>query len=60
MPGMDGREILQIIKTDENLKSIPVVVLTTSNNFLDVQDCYEKGANSYVTKPIELIGLCMR
>nr|WP_321444134.1 response regulator [uncultured Cohaesibacter sp.] len=54
MPGMDGREILQIIKTDENLKSIPVVVLTTSSNFLDVQDCYEKGANSYVTKPIEL------
>ncbi|TLP48699.1 MULTISPECIES: response regulator [Cohaesibacter] len=56
MPGMDGREILQIIKSDEDLKSIPVVVLTTSNNYLDVRDCYEKGANSYVTKPIELEG----
>lgn len=56
MPGMDGREILQIIKTDADLKSIPVVVLTTSSNYLDVRDCYEKGANSYVTKPIELEG----
>ena len=52
LPGIDGREVLRRIKQDENIKSIPVVVLTTSNNPKDVEDCYRYGVNSYIVKPI--------
>ncbi|MEX6504436.1 response regulator [Pseudomonas zhanjiangensis] len=51
MPLMDGREALQVIKTDAQLRSIPVVVLSTSSEARDVADSYEHGANAYVTKP---------
>lgn len=54
LPGTDGREVLKIIKTDENLKSIPVIVLTTSNDELDIERCYKDGANSYIQKPVDL------
>ena len=56
LPGVDGREILQKIKTDENLKKIPVVVLTTSNDPRDVEQCYNSGANSYICKPVDFDG----
>lgn len=52
LPGTDGREVLYRIKQDENLKSIPVVVFTTSSNPKDVEDCYRYGVNSYIVKPI--------
>ena len=52
LPGIDGREVLYRIKQDENLKSIPVVVFTTSSNPKDVEDCYRCGVNSYIVKPI--------
>ena len=56
MPGTDGREVLKTIKSDESLKSIPVVVLTTSKDAQDIQDCYASGANSYMHKPVDLHG----
>jgi CheY-like chemotaxis protein len=54
LPRMDGREVLKAIKSDEKLKRIPVVVLTTSNADEDVVKSYELQANCYVTKPIDL------
>jgi CheY-like chemotaxis protein len=53
LPGIDGREVLRRIKQDTNLKTIPVVVFTTSNNPKDVEDCYQFGVNSYIVKPID-------
>lgn len=53
MPGMDGRQALEIIKGNDELKKIPVVVLTTSNDSIDVEKCYEIGASGYVQKPVE-------
>jgi len=52
MPRKDGRETLLEIKTDEKLRSIPVVVLTTSDAETDIAKCYDAGANCYITKPI--------
>jgi CheY-like chemotaxis protein len=52
MPKMDGREVLSAIKGDERLRSIPVVVLTTSGEEMDVMKCYSLGANCYITKPV--------
>lgn len=51
MPGMDGRVVLDKIKQHEALKHIPVIMLTTSSNDHDIETCYVKGANSYLTKP---------
>ncbi|NTU80699.1 MAG: response regulator [Chloroflexales bacterium] len=53
LPGTDGRALLAVIKDDEDLKSIPVVVLTTSNNPKDIAACYRRGANSYQIKPVD-------
>ncbi|MFA6104953.1 MAG: response regulator, partial [Victivallaceae bacterium] len=47
LPGTDGREVLKEIKADPHLKSIPVVVLTTSDSDRDISECYLNGANSY-------------
>jgi two-component system, chemotaxis family, response regulator Rcp1 len=52
LPKMDGREVLAEIKNDENLKRIPVVVLTTSKNEGDVMKAYGLHANCYVVKPV--------
>ncbi|BCL37255.1 response regulator [Nostoc sp. MS1] len=52
LPGTDGREVLRRIKEDDNLKTIPVVVFTTSDNPKDIDDCYRYGVNSYIVKPI--------
>jgi CheY-like chemotaxis protein len=54
LPGTDGREVLERIKQDEKLKVIPIVVFTTSSNPRDMQVCYQKGANSYIIKPIDV------
>ena len=53
MPKMDGRELLRQIKTDEALKLIPVVVLTTSGAEKDILQAYGLHANCYITKPVE-------
>jgi two-component system, response regulator len=56
LPGTDGREVLQEIKRTEELRQIPVVVLTTSNDSRDVTECYRAGANSYIQKPVDVDG----
>ncbi len=53
LPRMDGREVLQALKADEELRSIPVVVLTTSEAEDDVVRSYALHANAYVTKPVD-------
>jgi CheY-like chemotaxis protein len=57
LPATDGREVLAEIKTDPGLKSIPVVVLTSSHDPLDIDQCYAAGANSYIAKPVHLEGI---
>jgi len=54
MPGMDGRQTLAAIKSDERLKAIPVVILTTSGAAPDIAASYQHRANAYVTKPFGL------
>jgi two-component system response regulator len=53
MPKVDGIEVLQRIKSDERLRVIPVVVMTSSNEQPDVTESYRLGVNSYVVKPME-------
>ena len=53
MPRKDGREVLSEIKNDDNLKNIPVIVLTTSDAEQDVLKSYNLHANSYITKPVD-------
>ena len=53
LPQKDGREVLEEIKTDEHLKRIPVVVLTTSKAEEDILKSYDLHANSYITKPVD-------
>jgi len=55
LPKMDGLEVLQAIKSNPRLSSIPVVVMTTSAAESDVANAYHYHANSYVVKPIDLI-----
>ena len=50
----DGREVLAEIKSDENLKLIPVIILTTSDADLDIQKSYKLHANCFITKPVDL------
>jgi CheY-like chemotaxis protein len=54
MPRMDGRETLAAIKNDDELKAIPVVILTTSGAAPDIVASYQQRANAYVTKPFGL------
>ncbi len=52
MPRMDGIEVLQQIKSNSELKTIPVVMLTSSREEPDLKKCYELGVNAYVVKPV--------
>jgi CheY-like chemotaxis protein len=54
LPKMDGRQVLAEIKKDDNLKTIPTVILTTSSDRVDILKSYELLANCYLTKPVEL------
>jgi len=54
LPKKNGREVLAEMKADENLKRIPVVILTSSSSEEDIHKSYNLHANCYVTKPIEL------
>ncbi|MBX9456544.1 MAG: response regulator [Rhizobium sp.] len=57
MPGLDGRRVLAILKGDDELRKIPIVVLTTSADERDIDECYQLGANTYIQKPVDLDGL---
>jgi CheY-like chemotaxis protein len=56
LPGTDGRQVLSDVKTNESLRDIPVVVLTTSADERDISACYRAGANSYIQKPVDIDG----
>lgn len=53
MPGLDGVEVLRRIKADPRLKSMPVIMLTTTDDPKEIETCYALGCNSYLTKPVE-------
>ena len=55
MPKMGGKEVLKVIKEDQNLKRIPVVVLTTSEAEKDIAMTYDLHANCYITKPVDMM-----
>lgn len=55
LPKIDGLEVLRSLKEDESLKSIPVVVLTTSDAESDMVSAYEYGAGSYLVKPVDFL-----
>lgn len=57
MPRMDGREALREIKSDERLRQIPIVILTTSKSEEDIIRSYRLGVNSFITKPVSFEGL---
>lgn len=56
LPRKDGREVLAAVKADENLRVIPIVVLTTSKADEDVLKSYKLNANSYINKPVDFAG----
>jgi two-component system response regulator len=53
LPKVSGLEVLQKLKAEDRTKGIPVVVLTSSHEDRDIQECYKLGVNSYVVKPVE-------
>ena len=57
MPGMGGLEALKLLREDDTLRRIPVVMLSTSDDMDDVLGSYDGGANSYVTKPVDVAGM---
>lgn len=55
MPKMDGIEVLERIKSNEDLKNLPVIMLTTTDDPREVERCYSLGCNIYVTKPVDFL-----
>jgi CheY-like chemotaxis protein len=55
MPKLDGIEVLRQIKSDELLKKIPVIMITTTDDPDEVEKCHQLGCNNYITKPIDYV-----
>ncbi len=55
LPRFKGDEIIKLYKSNPKLKSIPLIVLTTSNLDLDINTCYQYGANAYLIKPLDVL-----
>ncbi len=53
MPRVDGVEVLRRLKADPSTRNIPVIMLTTTDDPREIQQCYELGCNCYITKPVE-------
>lgn len=53
MPGMNGVELLQILKQDAHLREIPVIILSSTDDQREIDECYSLGCNLYVPKPVE-------
>ncbi len=54
LPGTDGREVIKVIKNNQQLKKIPVIVFSTSSSPQDIHICYQQGVNSYMQKPVNI------
>jgi CheY-like chemotaxis protein len=54
MPMMDGIEVLKIIRADSVFNKVPIIMLTSSRDSRDLEDCYDNGANSFVVKPVNI------
>lgn len=57
MPRMDGIEVLERIKGDAHLHSMPVIMLTSTDNQMEIDRCYSAGASGYVAKPVNIVSL---
>jgi DNA-binding response OmpR family regulator len=53
LPDMSGTEILEQVKNNQHTKRLPIVILTTTDDEMEIQRCYDLGANVYITKPVE-------
>ncbi len=53
MPRVDGVDVLRFMKADDRLRAIPVIMLTTTDDPREVQECYRNGCNCYISKPVE-------
>jgi CheY-like chemotaxis protein len=53
LPDMSGTQILAMLKSDESRRHIPVIVLTTTDDKVEIQKCYDLGCNVYITKPVD-------
>lgn len=53
MPVLDGHQVLERLKANDQTRKIPVIVLTTTNDAQEIKHCYEMGCNIYITKPVE-------
>lgn len=53
LPKIDGLEVLRRIRADRRTRCIPTVILTTSNEAIDIETCYDRGCNSYIRKPVD-------
>ena len=53
LPDMSGTDILEKVKSDERLRRAPVVILTTTDDKVEIQRCYDLGCNVYITKPVD-------
>jgi CheY-like chemotaxis protein len=56
MPKLDGVEVLALVKADPELRKMPVIMITTTDDPREVEKCHELGCNSYITKPVEYEG----
>lgn len=55
MPKMNGEEVLMRMKSDINLKEIPIIMLTTTDDAREIETCYRLGCNLYITKPVDFM-----
>lgn len=53
LPVVDGYRVLEVMKSDDRTKQIPVIVLTTTDDIQEINRCYELGCNIYITKPVQ-------
>lgn len=53
MPKLNGTEVLKLIKEDDELKKMPVIMITTTDDPKEIEYCHELGCNNYITKPVE-------
>jgi CheY-like chemotaxis protein len=63
MPGVDGAQVLAAVKSDADLRKMPIIVLTSTDDPREIDSAYERGCNAYVTKPVryeEFVGTIQR